>query len=55
VRRHIWRDQDFLLSRRNHNVAKPKPAPQKPSSTVHMGFSLSSGYVRDSSSAACVI
>ena len=29
VRRHIWREQGFLVSRRNHNVAKPKPALQK--------------------------
>jgi hypothetical protein len=29
VRRHIWREQGFLMSRRGHNVAKPKPALQK--------------------------
>jgi hypothetical protein len=29
VRRHIWREQGFLMSRRGSNVAKPKPALQK--------------------------
>jgi hypothetical protein len=29
VRRHIWREQGFLMSRRGHNVAKPNPALQK--------------------------
>jgi hypothetical protein len=29
VRRHVWREQGLLMSRRNHNIAKPKPALQK--------------------------
>ncbi len=29
VRRHIWREQGFLMSRRSHNIVKPKPALQK--------------------------
>jgi hypothetical protein len=29
VRRHLWQEQGFLMSRRGHNVAKPRPALQK--------------------------
>jgi hypothetical protein len=29
VRRHLWREQGLAMSRRGHNVAKPKPALQK--------------------------
>jgi hypothetical protein len=29
VRRHIWREQGFLTSRRNRHVAKPRPALQR--------------------------
>jgi len=29
VRRQIWREQGFLMSRRSRNAAKPKPALQK--------------------------
>ena len=28
VRRHLWREQGFAMSRRGHNVAKPQPALQ---------------------------
>ena len=28
VRRHLWREQGFVMSRRGHNVAKPQPALQ---------------------------
>jgi hypothetical protein len=29
VRRHLWREQGFAMSRRSPNIAKPKPALQK--------------------------